>query len=115
MHFSTVLFTAAAVCATTTSATCFKTGQHWGDHEPPHKALSSLCKDHTLNGHYKPHEAAYACRNSPDKGTSYTFQITNKNSIGVDVTQADCNNYIGDQIDSCGHGGKVTHSGVEYR
>lgn len=110
MHFSTFLVTATALCATSASAGCFQTGEHWGDHPTAKTALKDAC--HGLTGAYNSPQPKHACRNGD--GRSYQFQ-TNNQSGGKTVSQADCENHIGGIIDECGHGGDTTVDGVYYR
>ncbi|KAI9888558.1 MAG: hypothetical protein M1814_006828 [Vezdaea aestivalis] len=114
MQYSTILSAAAAVAllsATSVSGTCFQSGANWGNHGVAKARLAEACK--SMKGHYDAKENYSVCRNSG--GNSYVFQIKNNNNQGVEVSESYCNAYIGEQIDRCGHGGKVTHSGVEYR
>lgn len=113
MHFSTFLLAAIALCVTSASATCFNTGQNWGDHQRAKDQLADACKE--LRGTYKPGEKAGVCRNSAAGGVSYAFEIQNQLSRDAKVSQDECERNIGDQIDDCGHGGQITLSGIRFR
>lgn len=110
MHFTAFLIATTALCATSASAGCFKTGEHWGDHGPAKTALSDAC--HSLTGPYGTKQPKDAQRTHGNK--CYKFQ-TNNHSPGTTVSQADCENHIGGIIDTCGRGGDLTVGGVYYR
>lgn len=111
MHFSTFLTAATALCATSASAGCFKTGQHWGNHDDAKGALKNACQ--SLTGPYNTQQPKNVCTNGPSN-LSYKFEVNNQ-SRGKTVSQADCENHIGGIIDTCGRGGDLTVGGVYYR
>lgn len=113
MHFSSFLATAtialSAICGV--SGTCFHSGQNWGDHGVAKGELAEACKK--LQGTYNVGQVRNVCRNSGP--ISYRFEIKNGGGGDVRISQADCNRYIGEQIDHCGHGGQITRSGTRFR
>ena len=113
MQLTTILAAATALCATSASAGCFNTGEHWGDHSEAKFQLASACGD--LKGTYGAGLFKKACRNSRLEKKSFVFQIYNQNAGNAGVTQAQCEQNIGGIIDNCGHGGKETFGGTEQR
>lgn len=113
MHLSTFLITATALCATSASAGCFNTGQHWGNHDEAKAALSQAC--YRITGPYGSQQVKQVCQNAPSPNLSFNFQVNNKSGGDVTISQADCEKNIGGIIDNCGHGGDVTVNGVVYR
>lgn len=115
MHFSTFLTAAAttALFATSASAACFNTGEHWGNHDNAKTTLANACAD--ITGTFTPNQGKNVCRNAVTSNLSYNFQITNENGGDVTVSQADCESHIGGIIDNCGHGGQDNINGVLYR
>ena len=113
MHFSTFLTAATALCATTASAGCFKTGEHWGNHDDAKAALKDACYE--LTGPYDSlPQPKDACKDDPS-GSNKSYKFQTNNSGSKTVSQADCENHIGGIIDTCGHGGDLTVDGVYYR
>ena len=112
MHYSTFLIAATALCATSASA-CFNTGEHWGDHNNAKGSLKQAC--YSITGHYDGYQIKQNCQNAPTPNLNYVFSINNKNAGGRYLSQADCENNIGEIIDTCGHGGERTVNGVIYR
>lgn len=112
MHFNSFL-TAATVAlgATCVSSKCFQSGQNWGNHAVAKAELAQACKQ--LQGHYGRNEVRTRCRNSGP--VSFVFEIQNKGNGDTVISEAECNRNIGAQIDNCGHGGEITHSGVRFR
>ena len=115
MHFSTFLTAAAAtaLCATSASAGCFNTGEHWGSHGDAKTTLAAACGE--ITGTFTGNQGKTVCRNAPTPNLSYVFTISNGNGGDVSVSQSDCEANIGGIIDNCGHGGADTINGVEYR
>ncbi len=114
MHFSTFLTAATALCATTASAGCFKTGEHWGNHDDAKAALKYACSQAPLTGPYNTKQPKDACENGPS-GSNKSYKFQTNNSGRNTVSQADCENHIGGIIDTCGRGGDLTVDGVYYR
>ncbi|MCJ1347796.1 hypothetical protein MMC31_006025, partial [Peltigera leucophlebia] len=112
MHFSTFLIAATALCAASASGKCFQHGQNWGDHPAAKAQLAEACKE--LKGKYTPSELRGRCRNNPSWQVSYVFEVENNTGEDAQVSQDDCERNIGAQIDSCGHGGEITTSGMRY-
>lgn len=114
MQLTIILAVATALCATSASArTCFETGEHWGDHQEAKVQLASACGD--LKGTYVPFHTTKVCRNSRYEEKSFVFGVENEKDYNVGVTQAQCEQTIGDIIDNCGHGGKESVGGTIQR
>ena len=112
MHCSTFLIAATALCATSASA-CFNTGEHWGDHNKAKGSLKEAC--YHITGFYDGYQIKQNCQNAPTPDLNFVFSINNKNAGGRTISRADCENNIGEIIDTCGHGGERTVNGVIYR
>jgi hypothetical protein len=112
-HFSTFLTAAFALYATSVSGKCFQTGENWGDHDEAKEQLANACNE--LRGNYQAREVATRCRNNPSEEKSYIFEIENYNSRTTYVTQEECEDKIGAQIENCGHGGQKEYDSVRFR
>lgn len=112
MQFPSSLIAAiVALGATCVSGKCFQSGQNWGDHGVAKAELAKACAE--LQGTYTPGQVGVRCRNSGP--ISYVFEIENEGNANAQVSQDECERNIGAQIDNCGHGGEISHSGTRFR
>ena len=115
MHFPIFLTAAAATAlfATSASAGCFNSGEHWGSHGNAKTTLAQACAD--ITGNFTSNQGKNICRNAITSNLSYKFQINNGNGGNATISPAECKANIGGIIDNCGHGGQDTINGVLYR
>lgn len=111
MQISSFLIAGIALGATCVSGRCFQSGQNWGDHGVAKAELAQACKE--LQGRYASNEVRTRCRNSGP--VSFVFEIQNEQRAVTTISEEECNRNIGAQIDNCGHGGQISHSGVRFR
>lgn len=113
MRFFTSSIVPIALYATSVYGKCFNTGENWGDHGVAKAELHEACIE--LQGPYSPRQVAALCRNSPSSDKSFIFEMENLSSENAEISQDECERNIGAQIDNCGHGGEISHSGTRFR
>ncbi|KAL8990283.1 MAG: hypothetical protein Q9169_008161 [Polycauliona sp. 2 TL-2023] len=116
MHILLVLAAIAALSAQLASATCYPGGTRWGDKDDARKKLVDACS-RELIGDYGPLGDRKACR--PGRGISgtgsYEFEIRNENKYGVHISQNDCVEDLGREIQYCEYGGRETVGAILMR
>ena len=113
MHYTTFLYAATALYATSVSSYCFRTGANWGDHGVAKAQLAEACKE--FKGNYNANQPWRVCRDSPTEDKSFVFQVQNAVNHGRFYPQDKCEEHIGREIDHCGHGGEENIQGWVIR
>ncbi|KAL8764717.1 MAG: hypothetical protein Q9209_007913 [Squamulea sp. 1 TL-2023] len=115
MHYFKLLAALAAFSISSTSATCFSTGDTWSDKDNAKDKLNDVCYE--LDGTYDAGEVYSVCRNggTPYYAQKYIFEVNNQNGHAVSLSHTACVANLKRQIDNCPRGGYESFGGARFK